>query len=84
VSGSRLSAFAQRQLFRSKYHVFRKHYGAAYARATYYSDRLLFGLSLLKSRSAEARALREAAKRGWRESFTPAAALRARPSFFEE
>lgn len=39
------SAFATHHLFRSKYYCFRKHYGLFTARATYWADCTLFGIS---------------------------------------
>lgn len=86
VAGSSMSAFAERQFFRSKYHVFRKHYGGAYARATYLGDLLLFtlssGFARLRGEQGRGQALLRAAKRGWAESGIAPDVLRKDRAFF--
>ena len=68
VSAANLSELALRHTFRSKYLVFRKHYGPASARATYLTDRLLFTLSKLRH-PAQPSPLLDAARWGWKASF---------------
>lgn len=88
VAGSQMSAFAERQLFRSKYYVFRKHYGRMYAWWSYASDCFLFGVSQvfarLRGKQGRGAQLLRAARRGWRESFLPASTLRDQREFFED
>lgn len=88
VEASALSDFSVRQLFRSKYRCFRKHYGPRAARRTYRYDRAVLGASAAWNRlrgtpSEAARRLR-LAKRAWRESYCDVAALRADAAFFHD
>lgn len=87
VASSAMGAFSERQLFRSKYVVFRKHYGAFAAWHSYAVDRAILGLSALhhRLRKRESNVTQRLArvKRAWAESREDMAQLRARPGFFK-
>ena len=86
VSAAQMNAFSERQLFRSKYVVFRKHYGAGAAWRAYLADRAILRTSVLsnrlRGRESVAAARLQRVKRAWRESRQHAAVLRRERSFF--
>ncbi len=80
------SPFSKRHLFRSKYYVFRKHYGRAHAWLAYLSDLCLFGLSLvfarLRGRVSANAGLFSICRRAWRESYASIQELRVSSRLF--
>lgn len=82
------SDFALRQMFRSKYVAFRKHYGALRSRLAYWSDTTIFSFSASHNRmrrnETEAKRLLKIAERAWREAQVPLYKLRSTPEFFQD
>jgi len=72
IQAGDLTAFSAFHLYRSKYIVFRKHYGAIAARLTYVTDQVLCSLSWLKNsrraRGRQSAALRRQSKKAWRSA----------------
>jgi GT2 family glycosyltransferase len=87
VEASAMGAFSERQLFRSKYVVFRKHYGPFAAWRTHAADRAILGFSALRHRLAKRESIASVrlarVKRAWRESYSTVAALRETTEFFD-
>lgn len=81
------SPFQQRHLFRSKYYLFRKHYGRLRARLAYLSDLAVFSVSRLLARlrgtNSRAPASPAVCRRAWRESFLTIAELRRQNRLFQ-
>jgi hypothetical protein len=82
------SDFSLRQMFRSKYVAFRKHYGSFWSRVTFWSDRFVFDFSAwlnrMRGRESEATHMLKIVERAWREAQIPLYRLRATPSFFKD
>ena len=88
VEAASLSTFSMRQLYRSKYYCFRKHYGAGVSRRAYYLDCLLLQASAawntLRGRDAAARVRLRVVRRAWKESLTSIRQLREDAGFFRD
>lgn len=87
VEAASLGAFSFRQLFRSKYCCFRKHYGPFAARRAYWLDRAVLRLSATlntaRGTPSQAASQLRQVRRAWKESFIPIQSLRDRKDFFE-
>jgi len=87
VTSAGLSAFSERHLFRSRYVVFRKHYGRIAARLSFLLDQgFLTGsatLNALLRRPCTAARSAALARRAWRESFQPIQHLRQSDQFLQ-
>lgn len=82
------SDFSLRQMFRSKYVAFRKHYGSLSSRMAYWSDTTIFSLSArlnrLRGKDSEAAQLQHIVERAWREAQVPLYKLRTTSNFFKD
>ncbi|MBI4559787.1 MAG: glycosyltransferase family 2 protein [Candidatus Hydrogenedentes bacterium] len=80
VEANELKAFSRFHAYRSKYYVFRKHYGAWTSRLAYWSDLLVFAISTIVSRlrGKESRAGERSilCRKAYRYSFSPMSQLR--------
>ena len=80
VEQSGLGEFSRLQAYRSKYYLFRKHYGPVRARMVFESDCAVFHLSSVMNRlrgsESEARRRLEVCREAYRQSFVPIEELR--------
>lgn len=87
VEAAALGAFSFRQLYRSKYCCFRKHYGPSAARRAYWLDRAVLRLSAtlnaIRGTPSHAACQLHQVRRAWKESFIPIQSLRDRKDFFK-
>lgn len=88
VEAASLGAFSLRQLFRSKYYCFRKHYGRFAAQRAYWLDRAILHLSAslntVRGTPTDAAFRLRCVRRAWKESFMPIQQLRESKDFFKD